>query len=60
MKYKNEETKKTTITREIEPYWNIEYVQYNFLDSELKDYVIEKELYSENRNYYFCLKRVCF
>ena len=57
MKYKNEETKKTTITREIEPYWNIEYVQYNFLDSELKDYVIEKELYSENRNYYYLFKK---
>tara|TARA_R100001129_G_scaffold133720_1_gene95064 strand:- start:136 stop:501 length:366 start_codon:yes stop_codon:yes gene_type:complete len=57
MQYKNEETKKTTITREIEPYWNIEYVQYNFLDSELKDYVIEKELYSENRNYYYLFKK---
>ena len=54
---KNFKTQKTTITREIEPYWNVEYVQYNFLDSELKDYVIEKELYSENRNYYYLFKK---
>ena len=50
-------TQKTTITKEIEPYWNVEYVQYNFLDPELKDYVIEKELYSEYRNYYYLFKK---
>jgi hypothetical protein len=54
---KNFKTQKTTITREIEPYWNMEYVQYNFLDPELKDYVIEKELYSEYRNYYYLFKK---
>ena len=54
---KNFKTQKTTTTKEIEPYWNIEYVQYNFSDPELKDYVIEKELYSEYRNYYYLFKK---
>ena len=54
---KNFKTQKTTTTKEIDPYWNVEYVQYNFLDPELKDYVIEKELYSENRNYYYLFKK---
>ena len=50
-------TQKTTITIEVEPHWKLEYVQYHFLDSELKDYIIERELYSEYRNYYYLFKR---
>lgn len=53
---KNLKTTKTTTTKEVEPYWFIDYVTYHFVDDELKDYRIEKELYSENRSYYYLMK----
>tara|TARA_R110000824_G_scaffold390513_1_gene587002 strand:+ start:398 stop:760 length:363 start_codon:yes stop_codon:yes gene_type:complete len=53
---KNLKTTKTTTTKEVEPYWFIDYVTYHFVDDDLKDYRIEKELYSENRSFYYLMK----
>ena len=53
---KNLKTTKTITTKEVEPYWFIDYVTYSFTEDDLKDYKIEKELYSENRSYYYLIK----
>lgn len=54
---RNLKTTKTKTTKEINPSWFIDYETYSFIDDDLKDYKIEKELYGENRSYYYLLKK---
>ena len=54
---RNLKTTKTKTTKEINPSWFIDYETYSFIDDDLKDYKIQKELYGENRSYYYLLKK---